>query len=226
VIVISGALVVVALVLLVIGLVIAGLGWVYASIGVSLASFVFLVIGILQRRKEGPAAEGAPAQAGSGPLAAGVGAVARALSKDDDATVTTLPGAYTPPPAPTAEVATATGGQVLVVAGRPRYHVEGCRYLTGKDAESVDVAEARAQGFTACGVCKPDANLTAAPAPIAEASTAVEFTEPTASSAADNVEAAATEEPVEEEVTTAVAAPARKAAPARARTAAAKAAPA
>ena len=62
-IVISGALVVVALVLLVIGLAGGGLTLVYASIGVSLLSFVFLVFGILQRRKEAPAAETAAAPA-------------------------------------------------------------------------------------------------------------------------------------------------------------------
>jgi methylphosphotriester-DNA--protein-cysteine methyltransferase len=40
-------------------------------------------------------------------------------------------------------------------------HVDGCRYLTGKDAEEVDVAEAREEGFTPCGVCKPDLALAA-----------------------------------------------------------------
>ena len=202
-IVISGALVVVALVLLVIGLVIASLGWVYASIAVSLLSFVFLVIGILQRRKEVPGAP-VPALAGAGAVTGGVGAVVRAGDRlaghtaavhDDEPTVTVSSDL-------TAPVAAApTGGSVLVVAGRPRYHVEGCRYLTGKQAESVDVTEARAKGFTACGVCKPDDALTAVPAPVVEA---VEETAPAA---------AALDE-----------APVPAAAPAKARTAAKKAA--
>ncbi|MFN2522307.1 MAG: hypothetical protein ABR614_03215, partial [Mycobacteriales bacterium] len=51
-IVISGALVLVALVLLIIGLVSTSLPFVYASIAVSVVSFVFLLIGILQRRNE------------------------------------------------------------------------------------------------------------------------------------------------------------------------------
>ena len=51
-IVISGALVLVALVLLVIGLIGSTLTFVYASIAVSLASFAFLIIGIMQRREE------------------------------------------------------------------------------------------------------------------------------------------------------------------------------
>ncbi|MCW2673751.1 MAG: hypothetical protein JWP14_2340 [Frankiales bacterium] len=160
-IVISGALVVVALVLLVIGLVIAGLGWVYGSIAVSLLSFVFLVIGILQRRKEVPGVEavaGTTGVAAGALVPAGAGLVGDAA---DDAIVTTLPSGLTPPADPTIAVDVPVG-EVLVVAGRPRYHVAGCRYLTGKDTESVPVAEARAQGFTSCGVCKPDEALAAA----------------------------------------------------------------
>ncbi|MCW2669309.1 MAG: hypothetical protein JWO27_1206 [Frankiales bacterium] len=224
-IVISGALVVVALVLLVIGLVIAGLGWVYGSIAVSLLSFVFLVIGILQRRKEVPGAEApALAGAGTGAVAAGVGALVRAGDrlvgdkdgKVDDATVTTLPSDFTPPAAPTVAV-TGVAGEVLVVAGRPRYHVAGCRYLTGKDAESVAVADARAQGFTACGVCKPDDALaSAAPAgatgaiAAAEPVDAIEVTELVA---AEPVVAAPVRTAAR--ARTATKAPAKKAAPAK-----------
>lgn len=51
-IVISGALVLVALALLVVGLLEPQLGYVYASIAVSLAAFGFLIAGILQRRGE------------------------------------------------------------------------------------------------------------------------------------------------------------------------------
>lgn len=53
------------------------------------------------------------------------------------------------------------GGTVLVVPGRPRYHVDGCRYLTAKDVEALDVLAAREEGFAACGVCKPDQVLAA-----------------------------------------------------------------
>ena len=49
-IVISGALVLVALVLLVVGLTMEDLPFVYGSIGTSLLAFVFLVVGVLQRR--------------------------------------------------------------------------------------------------------------------------------------------------------------------------------
>ena len=51
----------------------------------------------------------------------------------------------------------AAGQTVLVVAGRARYHRAGCRYLYGKQSESRVLSEACAEGFAACGVCKPDA---------------------------------------------------------------------
>jgi len=68
VIVISGALVLVALLLLVIGVVSPELNYVYASIVVSLASGIFLLVGILQRRRTGAPAETAPAAEGSKPV--------------------------------------------------------------------------------------------------------------------------------------------------------------
>jgi hypothetical protein len=149
VIVISGALVAVAFVLLVIGLFTPELDFVYASIAVSGAAFVFLIIGIFQRR--GEVTEGAGTDAPAVALADAPG----------EASVTTI--------SPTRETAASTeapsadvdapSGTVLVVADRPRYHVAGCRYLAGKDADEVDVREARAEGFTPCGVCKPDAQL-------------------------------------------------------------------
>ena len=142
-IVISGALVLVALILLVIGLVSASLTFVYASIAVSVLSFVALIVGVVQRRGQDQAAEGG----------ASVDAEVVPAPQDD---VTDVAPVRRPAVVP------AVGGEVLVVAGRPRYHVEGCRYLAGKDPESVDVARAVEEGFTACGVCKPDEALAAA----------------------------------------------------------------
>lgn len=155
-IVISGALVLVALVLLVLGLTMTDLSFVYGSIAVSLISFVFLVIGILQRRGEQPAsADGPPVTEGE-PRAAEAPARTAAIAvpatasgdgsgdgSDDDV-----------------DEAVPAGATVLVVPGRPRYHVEGCRYLAGKAVTEVDVGQAREQ-YTACGVCKPDAALAA-----------------------------------------------------------------
>jgi hypothetical protein len=174
VIVISGALVLVALVLLVIGLIGPSLGFVYASIAASLAAFAFLVVGILQRRKEeAVGVSGAPASAAE--MAAAIRTPETAAAATDE--VSTAAGS-------------APSGDVLVVEGRPRYHVAGCRYLTGKDARSVAVGTARADGFSACGVCKPDEAL-AASAPAVEPA------------------------PLEEPAVTVTAAPARKAAAAK-----------
>jgi hypothetical protein len=161
VIVISGALVLVALVLLVLGLTMTDLNFVYGSIAVSLISFVFLVIGILQRRGEQPAVAGA-----DGP----------AVSDDTPEAVPATTPAKTGGPGPVPVVSAAddagadedlfedeigpAGATVLVVPGRPRYHVEGCRYLAGKAVEELDAADARAQ-YSPCGVCKPDVALAA-----------------------------------------------------------------
>lgn len=157
-IVISGVLVLVALVLLVIGLIGPSLGFVYASIGASLAAFAFLVVGILQRRKAEPDLAGAPASAEELAAVIRTPEPAAAVEPSDVALI----------PATASGAAEAASGTVLVVQGRPRYHVAGCRYLAGKAAEEVDVAQARTDGFTACGVCKPDATLAAGPSPVEE----------------------------------------------------------
>jgi hypothetical protein len=146
VIVISGALVLVALVLLVLGLTMQDLTFVYASIAVSLVSFVFLVIGILQRRGEQPA-----------PEAAGTPPVVEEPSGAEAATPAGAEGAEEPEPAAAGEHDEPV---VLVVPGRPRYHVEGCRYLTGKQVDEIGLHEAR-EHYSACGVCKPEAALAA-----------------------------------------------------------------
>lgn len=47
------------------------------------------------------------------------------------------------------------GAQVLVLAGRPRYHVPGCRFLDGRnDIEVMRLDDAEAQGYTPCSVCR------------------------------------------------------------------------
>ncbi len=48
------------------------------------------------------------------------------------------------------------GGEVLVVAGRPRYHREGCRHVVARPADHVDVRDALEDGYTPCGTCRPD----------------------------------------------------------------------
>ena len=204
-IVISGALVLVALVLLIIGLVSTSLGFVYASIAVSVVSFVFLLVGILQRRGEQlPEA----ATADVGPRSSDVEGVTAIIPSSR--AVADAPAA----PEPAADAAPVSG-QVLVVAGRPRYHVAGCRYLTGKDADEVDVQSARDEGFSACGVCKPDAALAEAAA-----------TTPADLTSADQSSEAATDETPAVEPVALTKTPAKKAPAKRAATKAPAKAPA
>lgn len=49
--------------------------------------------------------------------------------------------------------------EVLVVDGRPRYHVTGCAHLTDRESEGLPVSEAAELGFTPCARCAPVATL-------------------------------------------------------------------
>ncbi len=51
--------------------------------------------------------------------------------------------------------------EVLVVDGRPRYHLAGCVHLLGRDHEPIPVSEAISLGFTPCSLCEPDSALLA-----------------------------------------------------------------
>ena len=51
--------------------------------------------------------------------------------------------------------------EVLVVDGRPRYHLAGCIHLLGRQSEPLPVGEAIELGFTPCGLCEPDSALLA-----------------------------------------------------------------
>jgi hypothetical protein len=51
--------------------------------------------------------------------------------------------------------------EVLVVDGRPRYHLVGCTHLAGRDSEPLPVHEAVELGFTPCSRCEPDSALLA-----------------------------------------------------------------
>lgn len=142
-IVISGALVAVALLLLVVGLTVTTLNLIYASIAVSGLSLAFLLVGIYQRRGELPVADG-PAVPAEEPSYPSLSPLPARPSIEPRRTV-----AGVPPARPV------VADLVLIVVGRPRYHVEGCRYLVGKTAEEVTVEVALSEGFTGCVVCKP-----------------------------------------------------------------------
>ncbi|WP_217897401.1 hypothetical protein [Geodermatophilus saharensis] len=49
--------------------------------------------------------------------------------------------------------------EVLVVDEHPRYHLADCAWLAGRETVPLPVREARADGFTACARCGPDAHL-------------------------------------------------------------------
>lgn len=146
-IVVSGALVLVALVLLIIGLLGTGLGFIWASIATSVVAGVFLLLGALQRRGEQPPA--LETAGGGADMLERVTAVSVRPREEEE-------------PAEPEFAPISSAGEVSVVPGRPRYHVAGCRFLAGRpDVESIPVEQARGEGYTACGVCKPDAALAA-----------------------------------------------------------------
>jgi hypothetical protein len=51
--------------------------------------------------------------------------------------------------------------EVLVIDGRPRYHLPHCVHLMGRDSEPLPIGEAIELGFTPCALCEPDTNLLA-----------------------------------------------------------------
>lgn len=170
-IVVSGALCLVALVLLILGLVVSsGLTLIYASIGVSLISFVFLFLGVRQRRPATaagvalqpaaiPGAAPGPRPVGAEP----VGELGAETDGEAAAEVTRV--------VPAGELSGPRGGSgVFVVPGRPRYHADGCRFLAGRESQQMGVTEARTAGYKACAVCRVDevvADAEAPPAPAA-----------------------------------------------------------
>jgi len=48
---------------------------------------------------------------------------------------------------------------VLVVDEHPRYHLQGCRWLSGRETVPLPLDEARTDGFTPCAWCAPDRTL-------------------------------------------------------------------
>jgi hypothetical protein len=74
-----------------------------------------------------------------------------------------------PPDEPVAQRVTASdaarvarmSSDVLVIDGRPRYHVAGCVHLLGRPFEPLPVSEAVDLGFSPCGLCEPDSALLA-----------------------------------------------------------------
>lgn len=53
--------------------------------------------------------------------------------------------------------------EVLVVDGRPRYHLQDCPHLAARTYEALPVAEAVELGFSPCGLCRPVDQLVTLP---------------------------------------------------------------
>jgi hypothetical protein len=171
-IVVSGALVVVALVLLVAGIVVSGLTLVYISIGLSAVSGALLAVGVLLSRGEAARKARSGAVGTATPLTGGVGAAGTSGAPETAAATDTalvVPATGSGPVVDDAGAGVDGAGSdlvgssatVLVVSGRPRYHAAGCRFVAGRaDAQELAVDEARELGFTPCGACRPDGRPT------------------------------------------------------------------
>lgn len=170
-IVISGGLVLVAAVLLVLGIATAHISFVYAAIGLAIVSAVFLLVGVFQR----PAPASDPHESESD------GTRRQASRRNEDEFVGDIdlididlvdaedagnPGEVAADfPLENADAdfearSGATNADVLVISGRPRYHVGGCEYVEANDdSEPLELKEARELGFTPCGACRPNETL-------------------------------------------------------------------
>ncbi|GAA4041229.1 hypothetical protein [Nonomuraea soli] len=177
---ISAGLVLAAIVLLIAGFVLTKPFLIMWSIVVCVLSALFLVIGAYLRRHElfpGGRKAGAPVEPGQ--KAAQPSAVTAphahvgqpqavpprtpVLQAQPMGAPPTLPRPHPVPPGRPHSRPAAGGispdALVLVIPGRKRYHVAGCRQLIGRDHEELTYEEAREEGFSPCTSCLPDAAL-------------------------------------------------------------------
>ncbi|NUT40349.1 MAG: hypothetical protein HOV86_10185 [Thermoactinospora sp.] len=177
---ISAGLVLAAIVLLIAGFVLTKPFLIMWSIVVCVLSALFLVIGAYLRRHElfpGGRKAGAPVEPGQ--KAAQPSAVTAphahvgqpqavpprtpVLQAQPMGAPPTLPRPHPVPPGRPLSRPAAGGispdALVLVIPGRKRYHVAGCRQLIGRDHEELTYEEAREEGFSPCTSCLPDAAL-------------------------------------------------------------------
>ena len=171
---ISAGLVLTAIVLLIAGFVLAKPFLVMWSIAVSVLSAVFLVIGALLRRHElfpggdagapQPLPRKGPMPAGPLPAPHGVPSpsapqqmmVRHGMQQAPVAPVQPRRGPVAgPATAAVRRGVLAPEAIVLVIPGRKRYHVGGCRQLVGRDHEELTHEEALEEGFTPCTTCLP-----------------------------------------------------------------------
>ena len=94
------------------------------------------------------------------PAGATIPAQAAVLEMDEDEDPPDEPAAQRVTPADAARISRMST-EVLVIDGRPRYHVAGCVHLLGRPQEPLPVSEAVELGFSPCGLCEPDSALLA-----------------------------------------------------------------
>jgi hypothetical protein len=182
----AGVLVLVALGLLALGLADADTTLQWASVGVSAAAAAVLALVALRaRRSPERAGRGAPPDADAPlrmttqPPGPPTGRAAGPTTGPTAGLTAGPPPAAPPAVAPTRAARTRADGEppvedvevtdlllvvdlrddVLVVDEHPRYHRDGCPLLAGAEAVPLPVREARADGFTPCGTCRPDRHL-------------------------------------------------------------------
>jgi hypothetical protein len=137
----------------------SGTPWqIWASIVVSAAAALLLIAGAVRERSRRPAPAGGPMPPPGPPPGRDDLRIAPAAAPAPAPAVGAAVAEPAPlaPAAPAPPAASVASGRVLVVAGRPRYHLAGCRYVADRDAQELGLEEARAAGYTACGVCRPD----------------------------------------------------------------------
>jgi hypothetical protein len=183
VILLSLLLVLVSLGLLIAGLAGASRNQVWASILSSLVAGMFLAFAVLRQRA--PAAADEDAAEGTDPGGVPhhpVGGRPAVTTVDHAAGAPDDEDYPDPPDEPPEESVSAPDAlrvidltaDVLVVDGRPRYHLRDCSHLADREIIPLPIPEARESGFTPCSLCRPDSRLAAQ----ARASTAPRWTGP------------------------------------------------
>ncbi len=160
-IVLSAALVFLAIILLIVGFASNTLGLIFACIALCLLALGLIMVGVLQRREDTvvpvgaqpvprPDAAPVPVPAGRSPLA----------PANPDPSPRPAP-----PPAPAPVDDRYAGapaspdddsGMAWVIDGRPHYHRQGCAQLADGEPVPVDLSDAVDDGFLPCPVCRAE----------------------------------------------------------------------
>lgn len=149
---------------LVVGLAVTDQLLIWVSIGASLCAALALAVAVLRRREPIPVGGRSERPSGDGLPAVESTAIGRHSAQSETERAQKYPD---PPDEPPVEEVSAPDAlrvvdlidEVMVVDGRPRYHLSDCRHLLGRDIIPLPVREAREAGFTPCAWCTPDTRL-------------------------------------------------------------------